>query len=71
MTGAGAVSELANIVFGAGIFIPLVRAWFVVVGMAGGAGARVGRVTIALNDLTIVRVARTTPDSRIMLARVI
>ena len=70
MTGTGAVTELANRVFGTGIFIPLMRAGFVVIGMAGGAGTRVDRVTIALNDLTIVCVTRTAPYIRIMVARV-
>jgi len=70
MTGTGAVAELANLVFCAGIFIPLVRARFVVIGMAGGAGTGVGRVTIALNDLTIVRMARTASYIRIVVTRV-
>jgi hypothetical protein len=72
VAGTSAILELANRVFGAGgLFVPFVRTWFVVVFMATGTRARVARVTIALNDLTIVRVTGYTPYVRIVVARII
>ena len=68
---ACAIGKLANRVLDVRIFLLLVRTWFVVVFMATGARARVGRVTIALNDLTIVRVTGYTPYVRIVVARII
>lgn len=71
MARTGAIAQLPNRIFSARTFVPFVWTWFVVVGMASGAGAGVGRVTITRNDLAIIRVARNTPYRRIMVARVI
>lgn len=70
MAGTSAVLELVNRVFGAGIFVPFVWTWFVVLFMATGAEGHQARRGI-INGLFIVLMTRYAPYVRIVVARVV
>ncbi len=70
VTRASAIAEFANRVEGLGIFVLFVRTCFIVVGMATGAGTRIGLRGIR-NVCVIVVVTRTTAYVAIVVARIV
>ena len=70
VAGACAISKIGNSIFDISILLLFMRPRLVVAGMASGTKARVNRVVVALNDLTIVLVTRNTPYVQIVIARI-